>query len=303
MKASDKIQKIKLPLLLGFGLIVLAGVYWGVTQPIKKEISDSYFSHTVQKEGGVAPALFAHVRYFFLKVHELELIDRENKELTKKLALAERELEELKEKDFHAQAKKEEGNSPESEKTIGYQVPKQLAPHQLYALGVHYFEKKEFEKSAVIFSFLNNLQEDLSYQRSEVYLMTTMSWFHVRNYEKSESALKSALEKSELGSSLERKIRLWSAILKTAQGQVKQRDQILNQMIAEFPHEEETSWINGQGIEKLTREKLAQDLKNSAESRTPASPPPGEKEDSDASIDHHEPKEAGHHETKHNEHH
>ncbi len=230
----------KKPVRYGFAFILIgalsAGGYF-LGKPVAVELKDSAAAKSIHEKGVLktyADALFSIIH----KLSDLEKLDRTNAELNKKLAILEKEYEAEKSKNVHLEAKEVTETLSEKLKgeagselarvlqSIEYQPPSHLLPHQQYALALGYFRKQEYEQAAVLFTYLTELKEDVSYQRPEVYLMNAISWFKLSHFKLSSEYVKKTIKKSDEDTSVHRKAILWQALLAKAQGNVPESQRI-----------------------------------------------------------------------------
>lgn len=224
--------------------------------PVWKEFQTS-FAYRDFKEYGVI-GTYKH-RFFsaFDKFDSLESLDRENAELSQRLALIEKEFEIERSRNASAEMQeitrdlanriREEGGSELARvmSAIPYRVPSNLLPHQQYALALGYFRKQEYEQAAVLFNHLLNLQDDKSYQKGEVQLLSAISWYHLKNFKLSNYYLRQVSKNANQTSALFRTTILWQAIVAKAEGKKGESQRQLTVALARFPHAVESGWING----------------------------------------------------------
>lgn len=236
-----------------FAFVVFGLVSLGV--PVWNEFKTSFAYRDFQKYG----VLGTYQRRFFgtfMKMKDFEQMDRENHELQQRVAILEKNFElerarnasaEMKEitEELSDRIKDEAGNElARVLAAIPYNVPTHLLPHQQYALALGYFRKGEYEQAAVLFHHLLNLQDDTSYQRGEVQLLSAISWYHLKNYKLSKHFLRVVAKGANQQTSLYRTAVLWEAILAKAEGNRYDAQRKLTAALAQFPHSEEASWIN-----------------------------------------------------------
>ena len=127
---------------------------------------------------------------------------------------------------------------------IEYKVPPKVLPYQLQVLGMEYFRKHDYEKSAVIFHELTHLKEDAGFQNPDNYLVSAISWYKLKHYEMSTDYLRMTQKTAAPGSVLYREAFLWKAIVEKARGRKGESQKALTQLISYYPQSEEASWIN-----------------------------------------------------------
>jgi hypothetical protein len=135
--------------------------------------------------------------------------------------------------------------------SIRYQIPENLLPDQLHALGVSYFKLKDDEKAVTIFSFLTELESDTIYKTSENYLLTAISWYRLENYKKSAEYLDLIL-KGIPGKERERyqiQAKLWKALVGKKLSNRTEVAKWIQNTVENHPHSKEARWVNPQGEE------------------------------------------------------
>lgn len=226
-----------------------------VVVPVWKEFKTSFAYRDFQKYGVLGTY---HHRFFkgLTRWKDLELLDRENKELNTRVALLERDIELERARNSEAEMRqitedlasriKDEAGSELARvlSSISYTVPTHLLPHQQYALALGYFRKQEYEQSAVIFNHLLNLQDDTSYQRGEVQMLAAICWYHLKNFKLARHYLRSVTKGGNPRTALYRTAVLWDAILVKAEGKSQEAQRRLTAAVAQFPHSLEASWVN-----------------------------------------------------------
>lgn len=234
---------------------VVLGLVVGVGVPVWKEFKTSFAYRDFQKYGVLGT--YQH-RFFgtFVKIKDFEAMDRENHELQQRVALLEKNYEIERARNSQAEMKEitqelsdrirdEAGNElARVLAAIPYKVPTHLLPHQQYALALGYFRKQEYEQAAVLFNHLLNLQEDKSYQRGEVQMLSAISWYHLKHYKLTKHFLRVVTKGANPHTSLYRTAIIWEAILAKAEGHKAEAQHKLIAAVAQFPHSEEASWIN-----------------------------------------------------------
>jgi lipoprotein NlpI len=198
-----------------------------------------------------------HFFSFVDRFHGLAHLEEENEALKAQLAemdkkqtlaesdLAERELASMNE--LLEKKVKEETGSAEARlpQTIAYEVPKHLMPSELYPLGLAYFRKQDFEKTVAIFDHLFKLPEERNYETAENYLMSGISWYHLKNYTLSRKHIQEALTRSHVNDNVHRQGMLWVVLVEKAEGKNAIAQTKLLNFIGQYPHSEEGQWING----------------------------------------------------------
>ena len=223
--------------------------------PVWKEFKTSFAYRDFQKYGVIGTY---HHRFFrgFTKLGDVESLDRENKALNQRVAFLERDIElerarnaeaEMREITEELSARIQDQAGSELARvlsSISYQVPTHLLPHQQYALALGYFRKQEYEQAAVIFNHLLNLQDDTSYQRGDVQLLCSISWYHLKNFKLAKHYLRSVIKGANTKTALYRTAVIWDAIVVKGEGRAAEAQRRLTAAVAQFPHSVEASWIN-----------------------------------------------------------
>lgn len=239
----------------GFAFAIGSYVFVKAGIPVWKEFETS-FAYRDFKQYGIIGTYQHRFFDFFGKMKDLEALDRENHELNQRVAILERDFE--LERTRNASAEMKEITSELSDRlrdeagnelarvlaSIQYQAPTHLLPHQQYALALGYFRKQEYEQAAVIFNNLLNLQDDTSYQRGDVQLLTAITWYHLKHLKLATHYLRSVVKGANTNTSLYRTAFIWQAILAKAEGKNAEAQHLLTTALARFPHAPEAEWIN-----------------------------------------------------------
>jgi hypothetical protein len=249
----------KKPIRYGFMLMLLGGVGYAVVKvgkPVVHEVQESAAAKSFEEKG----VLETYTKTFFSiaeKLHELEKLDRTNEELTEKLATLEKEIElersqhaqvegQKKVQELGIQLKKETGSElARVMKSIKYEPPMHLLPHQQFTLALGYFRKQEYEQAAVLLSHLTELKDDPSYQRAEVYLINGISWYELKHFKLAEEYIKQSVSKSDEDTAVYRKSLLWQALTAQALNRSSESQKILTSIVSRFPHSDEAAMVNG----------------------------------------------------------
>jgi tetratricopeptide (TPR) repeat protein len=143
--------------------------------------------------------------------------------------------------------------------SITYQPPSSLLPRQLYALGVSYFQARENEKAAVIFTQLVESRTTEEFKTPRNYLLAAVSWYRLDHFEASDTYLSRALEtdgakqfeeasdqdsRSTEELSLFAQIRLWRALTAKRLGDEKGAQHWLTELMDHHPGSRVAQWIN-----------------------------------------------------------
>jgi len=241
--------------LAGFGTSVIVGVFLYYGRPVFVELNES-FAIREFKSIGIVATYRKHYHHFFDTIDHLATADAQQATLVRELASVQKELEIEKEKNtesvdqiqtkqiadrLNAEAGSSLARIPDG---IDYKVPSQILPHQLQVLGMEYFRKQDYEKSAVIFHELTHMKEDAGFQRADNYLISAISWYQLKYYEMAADYLVLTQKLSEPGSEIYRESIIWQSILEKARGNLRASQQALTRLVTLYPQSEEVAWIN-----------------------------------------------------------
>lgn len=275
----------------------IAGVI-AVAVPVYAEFKTSFAMKDFKKYG-VIGAYRHHYHHFFEKMDNLATADLQEEKLLRELALTKKELEIERNKSAEAEFSKESHQAAGKIKKqagshlaripdgIDYEVPTNMQTHQLAVLGMEYFRKHDYEKSAVIFHDLMTRKEETHYQRPDHFMVTAISWYKLKHFEMASSYLDRVEKTADRRGELYRQAILWKSMIRKSVGDQKGAQQLLTRLISNHPQSEEASWINGKrrpsSIPKVVEHREDhQEVKHQ---------------------DHHEAKHEDHHEVKHDDHH
>jgi hypothetical protein len=135
--------------------------------------------------------------------------------------------------------------------SIRYVRPENLPNDQLHALGVSYFKVKDDEKSAVIFNYLTELEEDATYRTPENFLMEGVSLYRLENYKSAEEIFEkiSKMEAKDAASiKAKRQAAYWRALVAERLRDGKRAQKIILESLESDPHTKEARWVNPKGI-------------------------------------------------------
>ena len=239
----------------GFVSAIFGYVGYSIGVPVGQEFADS-FAMKEFTQYGVVGTYRKHFFSAFDKFHDLENLSIENENL--KAQLAGIEAKQTVEEDTRTERElasinsvlekkiKEQGGSGEARlpQTIAFEVPEHLTPAQLYTLALAYFRKQEFEKTASILDALFELPENRHYETGENYLMSAISWFHLKNYTIARTQIREANQRSHVYDTVHRQALLWEAMIEKAEGKSKVAQAKLLYFIGQYPHAIESTWIN-----------------------------------------------------------
>ena len=135
---------------------------------------------------------------------------------------------------------------------IQYQPPSHLQPAQLHALGVSYFQGKENEKAAVIFSVLSQLKDIDDYRTEKHHLLTGMTWYRLANYILASSYFDEILKSPEspIPSIQKEKLvyhaqaLLWKALVEKRLKKETSSQFWLKDLVDHHPQSDEATWVN-----------------------------------------------------------
>jgi TolA-binding protein len=132
--------------------------------------------------------------------------------------------------------------------SIGYQIPEQLTPEQLYVLGVSYFKGGENEKAAAIMSFLTNLDTNVTYKRPRDWLIAGVAWYRLDNYEAATPYFDKVISqagKSEETQTYHAQAMLWKAHIAERTGKKMKAQFWMRELLDHYPYSREAAWVNG----------------------------------------------------------
>lgn len=234
---------------------VIGGVFVYCSLPVLHEFNDS-FAMKEFKSIGIVATYRKHYHHFFNELESLATADAREQSLVRELASVQKDLEIERAKNFENESREETHKIAEHLKIeagsevaripdgIKYTVPTQILPHQLQVLGMGYFRKQDYEKSAVIFHELTHLKEDAGFQKPSNYLISAISWYKLKHYEMATDYLKLTQKTSVQGSEIFRQSLLWQAVVENARGNKKESQKVLTRLISLYPQSEEVTWIN-----------------------------------------------------------
>lgn len=156
--------------------------------------------------------------------------------------------------------------------SVSYQIPENLLPDQVQALGVSYFKVKDYEKAVTIFSFLTGMENDTTFQTPDNFLMTGVAWYQLENYKMADQyfdrVMKTAVSTDHEKFKIQAQV--WKALVAQRQRDYRQAQVWLDQTIDLHPQSEEARWINPQEGRRapasVKKQKLETTAKKSDES-------------------------------------
>lgn len=242
--------------IITLGATVAVAVFAFVGLPILKEFNSS-FAMKEFKAHGVIGTYRMHYHKLFDQLENLANADAREQSLVRELASVQKELELEKSKNSENDSREETQQIAERLHTeagssiaripdgIEYEAPTEILPHQLQVLGMEYFRKHDYEKSAVIFHELTHLKDEgTSYQKPDNYLVSAISWYKLKHFEMAADYLKLTQKTAEPGSTLYRESILWQSILEHSRGNKRGSQAALTRLMSLYPQSEEVKWIN-----------------------------------------------------------
>lgn len=242
--------------LAGFACSLMAFGLFRLATPVVDEFKSS-FAMREFKEFGIYGTYKKHFFSFVDRVDEFAGLDRENRQLNRKVAELEKErilgdavqagrdlasLNEILEENLRNDAGSELATALHS---IKYEVPLHLASHQIHALGVGYFRREDYEKAAVMFHHILNLKDDAQYRSADNHLMSGISWYHLKNYHLALRDFREGVRLSTKGQNAHKKSIFWQALAYRA----LKKDELAKRTMLEFlewyPGSVEAAWLNG----------------------------------------------------------
>lgn len=237
-------------------LFVPVGIFAIATFVVEPALSSKIVSDF--KEYGVVETYLRAGRSFINKVQTLKDVDQENATLREKIGELEKQIDETRTEYNEKKSKKEQAQISQELKqktgsdvglalsAIHYDVPAQLMPHQIYALAVGYLRKEENEPAAVLLTNLIEMQEDKSFQRPEVYLLTAVAWYRLNNWKLANHYTELSLKTGKPNTQVYRQALIWKALSESKLNHHQEAQKILTTIVGNYPHAEETKWINGE---------------------------------------------------------
>jgi tetratricopeptide (TPR) repeat protein len=130
--------------------------------------------------------------------------------------------------------------------SIGYHIPQELLPSQLYSLGMSYFKLRDDEKAAVIFSFLTGMESDNSFKTPLNFLLAGISWYRLDNYQLANYYFDQVLRGPETQATrrMHGQAILWKALVAEKSGKYDKAQSWLRGVLDHDPHSLEARWIN-----------------------------------------------------------
>jgi len=145
--------------------------------------------------------------------------------------------------------------------SINYHPPTHLLPSQLGTLGLTYFRTEDYEKSAVIMTYITGLYNDHSFKNPKYYLVTALSWYYLNNYLGAIEYFNKAIESDSVAKNVDKfKSQAYLGLVLTYEKMKNKKDSQYwaRELVARFPRSDESKWINPKG--ELIPEKLVERL-------------------------------------------
>lgn len=258
-KLKTLFQKAKKPflVLLALGSVGLGG-RWLV----------SHGSHWMTEK--MSAGLVGNIKHAVVsvqdKAEELHRADSENQRLRVENLNLRRWIEQVQFDCRSEEAKRQTASQQDRLKTltgtnvgrllagIDYRPPSHLLPEQVYTLGVSYFRAHEYEKSAVIMTYLTGMEDNEQFKRPQAFLLAGISWYRLDHLELADQFLERVLS----GDSKEKsqapyfaQARLWRALVSHRLKDTKKTQTWLRDLLDHHPHSLESAWVNGQEVARL----------------------------------------------------
>jgi hypothetical protein len=138
--------------------------------------------------------------------------------------------------------------------SIAYRPPRHLDPAQLHTLGLTYMKAKEFEKSAVIFSLLTQMNDQAGGQvdalkkhpLSRIRLLAGVAWYKLDHIELADQYFGEVLDlpETEKDMPFQAQARLWRALSAKRLGKNTKSQFWLREIVDRHPASAESSWVN-----------------------------------------------------------
>lgn len=137
------------------------------------------------------------------------------------------------------------GRTPEQ---IVYQPPTQMTPAQLNTLGISYFNAREDEKAAVIFSRLVDESEVHGFKGPKTLVLAGIAWYRLDNLRKADEYFERALKVEEAPEELPyfAQARMWRGMVYARVGKHELAQQFFHEVLDQHPQSPEAAWINRQ---------------------------------------------------------
>jgi len=151
--------------------------------------------------------------------------------------------------------------------SINYHPPSHLLPPQLYTLGLSYFKAEDFEKAAVLFTYVTGLYNSNQFKNPKDYLFAGMAWYYLQHYKLAQyyyqKAINVPVDANDNPDALEyqAKARLAYALSYEKMKDRHQSQVWMLQVVDYHPHSEEASWINPGERVKINKRVPANDHK------------------------------------------
>jgi tetratricopeptide (TPR) repeat protein len=208
------------------------------------------------KEKGVYGTYKGHFFKFSDQLRDLARTDIENDELQQKVAdlekrslilenrQVEREIAAVNEK-VEDTLRDQAGSELATAMTvIKYEIPRNLSYAQLYALALGYFKAGDYEKSAFILNHLLTLKEEPKFRVPGNFLLSGISWFHLKNYHLAMREVEEAKNDSHPADPVYQSSLLWISMIQKKLDRVATSQETLLKYLELYPHSEEALFLN-----------------------------------------------------------
>jgi hypothetical protein len=237
------------------GVIGVCGIIVALALFFSNEFKTS-FAYREFQEYGVLETYRRHYFHFMSELDRLVTADQREESLVNELALTRRDLElertrsaetelRIETRKIATQLNQATGSGlARTPLVIRYQVPDHLPFHQLFVMGMEYFRTKEFEKSAMIFQKLVEMQKGSEKKFPELQLLAAISWYQNRHYRLSLQYLKEIRKHENALGPTYRQSLIWQAIVEKKSGKLADSQKTLEKLAALHSQSEEVFWLN-----------------------------------------------------------
>jgi tetratricopeptide (TPR) repeat protein len=272
---ASKLKTHKFQLGITFVVIALIAGVSGLTMSRKHETSHAKAHGNAHGEAQGDANLWQTFAHAVVSVQEkmdaLKKADEENEKLRKenahlRLVLESEHYEKYAEKaqketqTFQFKLSKDTGSrTGRTLASVGYKIPQDLLPAQLYSLGLTYFKTREDEKAAVIFTFLTGLEGDDTFKTPENHLLTGIAWYRIENFELANFYFDQVLQSTETKATrrVHGQAKLWKGVIAEKTGKHGKAQTWLRDVLDHDPHSVEARWINHSADQEESHEEGA----------------------------------------------
>lgn len=231
---------------------------WGfyhVLKPVYVEFDQS-FAMKEFRQNGVYGTYKKHFFWFVDNLGHLAHLEDENEYLQGRVAILEKEKQVLlshqAETEIAGQTKKLGESLKRTEgselavalQAIQYTVPQRLTTGELHTLALGYFRSKDWQKSVVIFEYLQSLKDSDQFRTANIDLMKGICWYHLKNYSLAKKNISHAKQSAYFNTLEHRHALLWEAMVHQAWSHREVAQIDLLKFLEAYPHSEEQRWIN-----------------------------------------------------------